>query len=283
MSLLFSGDSAVCRCVWYNVDMIAKECVENWVLNESEGNLMSKRTAVIPGATRGIGRGLFHRLGKLGVNVATVYHADETAALRFQEEAKELGIGYHIEKMDIRDFKGIELFIAKVHEKFGRMDYLVNNVGIDDCKPIFDESMEEWRMSQDIILNAPFFMSKLVLQYMREQKFGRIVNMGASSKDYYNGAAGLGPFGVHKAALTVLTKTLALEEIRNGITVNMVAPGSTKDAGVNPEGKRIPVSQIPIGRRVEIDEVVDAIMYFLSDNSNSVTGQFIGINGGLST
>lgn len=104
-----------------------------------------------------------------------------------------------------------------------------------------------------------------------------------TTKDYYKGAVGVGAFGVHKAALTVLTKTLALEEIKYGITVNMVAPGSTKDAGTNPEEKRIPISSIPIGRRVEIEEVVDAIMYFLSDNANSVTGQFIGVNGGLST
>lgn len=118
---------------------------------------------------------------------------------------------------------------------------------------------------------------------MRAQQFGRIVNIGASSKDYFKGTPGLGPFGIHKAALTVFTKTLALEEIINGITVNMVAPGSTRDAGTNPEERRIPVTLIPIGRRVEIDEVVDAIMYFLSDKANGVTGQFIGVNGGLST
>jgi 3-oxoacyl-[acyl-carrier protein] reductase len=79
------------------------------------------------------------------------------------------------------------------------------------------------------------------------------------------------------------TKTLALEEIQNGITVNMVAPGSTRGAGSNPEEKRIPISQIPIGRRVEVQEVVDAILYFLSNGAGAVTGQCIGVNGGLST
>jgi 3-oxoacyl-[acyl-carrier protein] reductase len=88
---------------------------------------------------------------------------------------------------------------------------------------------------------------------------------------------------VHKGALSLLTKSLALEEIANGITVNMVAPGSTKDAGGSPEERRIPVGSIPLGRRVEIDEVVEAVMYFLSDNAAGVTGQCIGVNGGLST
>lgn len=81
---------------------------------------------------------------------------------------------------------------------------------------------------------------------MRRQRFGRIVNIGAASKDYDNGVPGYGPFGIHKSALLVLTKTLALEEIANGITVNMVAPGSTNNAGTIPEELRIPLNRIPL-------------------------------------
>lgn len=241
------------------------------------------RTAIVTGATKGIGRGLFRRLASLGVEVATVYHKDVEAAERFEKSAEEYGIRYHIEALDICDFPKVDDYVKRVSDKFGRIDYLINNVGYDDFRTLYDTPFEAWKKSQDIILNAPVYMSKRVLPIMRSQKFGRIINIGASSKDYFKGAAGIGAFGVHKAALAVFTKTLALEEIGHGITVNMVAPGSTKDAGSNPEDKRIPISSIPIGRRVEIDEVVDAIMYFLSDNANSVTGQFIGVNGGLST
>jgi len=241
------------------------------------------RAAIVTGATKGIGRGVFKSLAGLGVDVATVYHKDQEAAFRFEKEAKEYGINYHIESLDVCNFSKLDGFVERVIGKLGRIDYLVNNVGYDDFNMLYNIPFEEWKKSQDIILNAPVYLSKLVLPTMRSQKFGRIINIGASSKDYYKGAAGIGAFGVHKAALAVFTKTLALEEISYGITVNMVAPGSTKDAGSNPEEKRIPISRIPIGRRVEIDEVVDAIMYFLSDNTNSVTGQFIGVNGGLST
>jgi 3-oxoacyl-[acyl-carrier protein] reductase len=97
------------------------------------------------------------------------------------------------------------------------------------------------------------------------------------------GAAGLGPFGVHKAALEVLTKTVALEEIAHGITVNMVAPGSTEGAGTLREEERIPVARIPLGRRVGLGEVADAVLYFFSERSGATTGQFLGVNGGLST
>lgn len=241
------------------------------------------RVAVITGATRGIGKGIFNRLASQGVNIATIYKKDNESANKLEQEAKDFGILYYLDCFDIREFGRLDSFINEVKKKFGRIDYLVNNVGTDNFKNIFDTSFEEWKLSQDIILNAPVYLSKLVLPIMRAQKFGRIINIGASSKDYYKGAPGIGAFGVHKAALTVFTKTLALEEIKYGITVNMVAPGSTKNAGSNPEEKRIPIEQIPIGRRVEIDEVVDAVMYFLSDNSKSVTGQFIGVNGGLST
>lgn len=82
---------------------------------------------------------------------------------------------------------------------------------------------------------------------------------------------------MHKAALVVLSRTLALEEIGSGITVNVVAPGSTQDAGDIPEDERISVSRIPLGRRVEIEEVVNGVLYFLSDKSAGVTGQFLGI------
>lgn len=241
------------------------------------------RVAVVTGGTRGIGRGICLRLLSSGVAVATTFHRDEEAASRLESEASRLGSPLWLSRVDLLDASGMEEFVGRVEEKYGRLDYLVNNVGIDVFKPIGEVSLHEWRLSQDIILNAPFMLCRMVLPVMRRQKFGRIVNLGASSRDYFKGAAGLGPFGVHKAALTVLTRTLALEEIRNGITVNMVAPGSTAGAGSLPEERRIPVSQIPIGRRVEIDEVVDAVMYFLSDRAAGVTGQFLGVNGGLST
>lgn len=241
------------------------------------------RTAIITGATRGIGRGIAARLASQGANIATVYHADEASADALKRLCGEKKSPLFIEKLDVRDFGRIPGFVGRVVERFGRIDYLINNVGADIFKTIDDVSFDEWRASQDLILNAPFLFCKAVLPYMRKEKFGRIINIGASSKDYMKGQPGLGPFAVHKAALTVLTKTLALEEIQNGITVNVVAPGSTRDAGTAPEELRIPVDRIPIGRRIEIEEVVEAVMYFLSDTAGSTTGQFIGVNGGLST
>ncbi len=244
---------------------------------------MEKRIAIITGATRGIGRGLFKRLSGLGYSIATTYHSDEMAADDLRQQANRAGIDYLVERVDIEQLNVLPPFIDKVCDRFGRADYLVNNVGIDDFHSIYYLTLRDWKKSQDIILNAPFVLSKAVLPIMRGQRFGRIVNIGASSWDFFKGVQRAAAFGVDKAALAILTKTLALEEISYGITVNMVAPGSTTGAGILPEEERIPISQIPIGRRVSIEEVVDAIMYFLSDSAGGVTGQLLGVNGGLST
>lgn len=242
-----------------------------------------KKTIIITGATRGIGKGLFDRLSPRSFNLATMYHSDDKSADLLRNTCIEKDIDFIIEKINVKDFNQVRLFVDNVISKYGRVDYLINNVGTSVFKTIHDTTLDEWEESQDILLNAPFVLCKSVLPIMRQQQFGRIVNIGASTKDYMKGVAGIGLFAIHKAALTVLTKTLALEEIQHGITVNMVAPGSTKDAGIIPEENRTSVSQIPIGRRIEVDEVVEAIMYFLSDKAGSTTGQFLGVNGGSST
>lgn len=242
-----------------------------------------KRVALITGGTRGIGRGIALELARQDVNLAVIYGADQHSAEKLREDIVGLGGKVFLIRYDISQLDKINDIVCQVKGYFGRIDYLINNTGINIFKSINEVMFKEWKLSQDIILNAPFLFCQAVIPIMREQHYGRIVNISASGSDYLKGVAGLGPFGVHKAALVVLSRTLALEEISNGITVNVVAPGSTKDAGDMPEDQRIPVSRIPLGRRVEIDEVVHGVLYFLSDKSSGVTGQLLGINGGLST
>ncbi|MGE5458860.1 MAG: SDR family NAD(P)-dependent oxidoreductase, partial [Methanobacterium sp.] len=224
-----------------------------------------QRVAIITGATKGIGFGVFEKLISQGVAVATVYHRDEEAAAAFQRKAEEAEVACFIQKINVADYARMDTFIQGVLDRYGQIDYLINNVGGDIFKTVYDMTFDEWLAAQNLILNAPVYLCKKVLPHMRRRGFGRIVNIGASSKNYIQGAPGLSPFGIHKAALTVFTRTLALEEMHHGITVNMVAPGSTRGAGGKPEEERLPVSAIPIGRRVEIEEVVAPILYFLSD------------------
>lgn len=241
------------------------------------------RVAVITGATHGICLRLAERLADKGVRIAIIYKDNDVQAESFAEAISSRNSESMVVKGNITEKNNLVTLVSNVIEKWGRIDFLVNGVGTDISAPISELSEDEWALSQEIILNVPFRLIKYCLPVMHEQHFGRIINIGASSRNYMEGQAGLAPFGVNKGALNILTKTLAIEEISKGITVNMVAPGSTAEAGVNKEEDRIPVSRIPIGRRMTRDEVTEAIMYFLSENAASVTGQFIGINGGCST
>lgn len=245
-------------------------------------NYWNSKVAIITGATHGIGLRLAERLSEKGVKISTIYRNNDDQANDLKKIIDNNGSELFIIKGNIVDKNNIKALIEGTINKWNGIDFLINNIGIDISKEIYDLSEEEWNISQEIMLNVPFRIIKSCLPIMRKQKFGRIINMGASSKNYMKGQAGLTPFGLNKAALNILTQTLALEEIKNGITSNMVAHGSTAESGVNKEEDRIPISQIPIGRRIKRDEIIDGIIYFLSENANSVTGQFLGINGGCS-
>lgn len=240
------------------------------------------RVAVITGATHGICLRLAERLAQKGVKIATIYKTNDSQAAKLCEYTENVGSQCITVKGDVCEHENILRLIDQTMAKWGRIDFLINGIGTDISGNIADLTEEEWRLSQEITLNVPFFTVKQCLPIMREQKFGRIITMGASSLDYMKGQAGLAPFGMNKAALNIFTQTLALEEITNGITANMVAPGSTAESGVNREEDRIPIDKLPLHRRISRDEVTEAIIYFLSENAGAVTGQFIGVNGGCS-
>lgn len=248
-----------------------------------KNNYWNGRTAIITGATHGICLRLAERLLEKGVRIATIYKTNDEQAKAFADTISAENSESIVIKGDVTDKNNLKMLTQKVIENWGRIDFLINGVGTDISAPIEELSEEDWLLSQEIILNVPFRLIKYCLPIMHQQCFGRIINIGASSRNYMEGQSGLAPFGVNKGALNILTKTLAIEEISKGVTVNMVAPGSTAEAGINKEEDRIPLSRIPIGRRMTKDEVTEAIIYLLSENAACVTGQFIGVNGGCST
>lgn len=152
------------------------------------------RVAIVTGGTKGIGGGICRRLLSGGVNVATLYHRDQEAADRLKSFAQAVGMRAIVECIDVRDSDALKTFVASAQNEFGRIDYFINNVGIDVFKSIMDLSFHEWKESQDIILNAPLVLCRLVVPIMRHQAFGRIINIGASSKDYMKGTPGARSF-----------------------------------------------------------------------------------------
>mgnify|MGYP001606201301 CR=1 FL=1 len=164
-------------------------------------------------------------------------------------------------------------FVDRVHRCFGRIDYLVNNVGTDTAAAVHDVSPEEWHRSQDVLLNAPFYLSKAVLPHMRGRRFGRIVNIGAAAAAAKAGA-GMGAYAASKAGVLKLTESLADEAKNDGITVNAILP-TTIDTAAN----RKDMPRADFSKWVQPDEIAALIEYLLSDKASAVTGANIPIAG----
>jgi len=162
-----------------------------------------ERVALVTGGTRGIGRGIVESLLGHGVAVATTYHQDEAAAESLRRYGQESRAQLLVEKFDVTQLNQVAEFVRRTHQRFGRIDYLVNNVGADCCRPIADIAVKEWLDSADLILHAPFAFARAVVPIMRQQRFGRIINIGASYRNYTSAHAGFAPFSVFKGALGV--------------------------------------------------------------------------------
>jgi len=135
----------------------------------------SGKTAVITGATHGIGLRLAERLSEKGVKISTIYRNNDDQANNLKKIIENNGSESYIIKGDILDKNNIKALIEGTVNKWNRIDFLINNIGIDIAKEIYNLSEEEWIMSQEIMLNVPFRTIKLCLPIMRKQKFGRII------------------------------------------------------------------------------------------------------------
>ena len=184
---------------------------------------MDQRVAIVTGGARGIGAAVSTALARDGVHVAAGYHAGRDAAdqLRKQLEAEGLSVSVHQGNVGVPE--DCQRVVAEVLDARGRVDYLINNAGVTVDKTVRRMSVEDWHAVLRINLSGAFYMMKAVLDHMLERGFGRIVNI--SSLVGQSGAFGQANYAASKSGLFGLTKTLALETARKGITVNCVTPG----------------------------------------------------------
>lgn len=244
------------------------------------------KTALITGASQGIGAALALRLAKDGYNIAVNYYPSENDrenALKVCEQCKALGVDSAIFAADVSDFEECGGMVSAVKEKFGTIDALVNNAGI--TKDGLLARMTEAQYDSVIAVNqkSVFNMLKMVLTIMMKQKSGRVVNVASVAGLYGN--AGQMNYSASKAAIIGMTKTAAKEFGSRGITVNAIAPGLIKtpmtDALSDDQKKKI-FEQIAMRRFGEVDEIAGVVSFLLSDDASYVTGQTIEISGGLS-
>ena len=237
---------------------------------------MKKRTAVVTGGTRGIGRGICELLKEEGYDVVAGYAGNEEAAAKFSEET---GIETH--KWDVSDFNACQEAIESISASHGNPTILVNNAGITRDGTLKRMSYDDWMSVIQTNLTSVFNMCKGTWSHMVEENFGRIVNI--SSVNGQAGQYGQVNYCAAKAGVIGMTKALAQEGSRFNITANTVAPGyvATDMVAAVPENilEKI-VATIPVGRLGDASEIARAVWFLCREDSKFVTGSTISINGG---
>ncbi|MBV9700353.1 MAG: 3-oxoacyl-[acyl-carrier-protein] reductase [Candidatus Eremiobacteraeota bacterium] len=240
------------------------------------------RVALVTGGTRGIGAAITKLLSESGAAVAAGYNRGKESAEKFANEMSGKGAKISVHQGRVDDADDCSRVVREVMERFGRIDFLVNNAGITIDKTVRKMSVDDWRQVLNVNLSGAFQMTKATLEHMIERGSGRVVNI--SSVIGETGNIGQANYAASKAGLFGFSKSLALELAQRGITVNCVAPGfiETEMVAAIPENVLAKVvEKIPQRRLGRPDEVARVVRFLLEDESSYITGAVYSINGGL--
>lgn len=240
-----------------------------------------KQVAIITGAASGIGKGIAFSLAEEGVFVIIADLSDngELVAKKIKEE----GNNANFYKVNVADCENVQSFIKSVDDNFGRIDILVNNAGIRPTKSFRDMVFEDWNKVLNINLNSVYHCCSAVLPIMERNNWGRIVSISSLAAQQ-GSTGGHSHYAASKAGIVGLSKSLAREYARQGITVNVVAPGliDTPGWGRSLDGKRDQYAErVPVGRLGFPKDVANAVCFLTSDRAEYITGITLPVNGGL--
>ena len=234
------------------------------------------RIALVTGGTRGIGGAISIALKNEGCKVAATYNSNTAAAEAF---AKEHDID--VFQWNVADAAACEKGVKEVTEKLGAVDILINNAGISKAAMSHKMTIEQW---DDVIrtdLDSVFYMTRCVLEGMREKAFGRIISI--SSINGQKGEMGLVNYSAAKAGVLGFTKALAQETARKNITVNAIAPGYIDTeilADASEDFLKSLITKIPVGRLGTVEEISRTVTFLASEDAGFITGSTITANGG---
>ena len=242
---------------------------------------LTGKVALITGAAQGIGKAVALLLARHGADIVVsdinLEKAEETA-----KEIESIGPKAMAIKVNVASLNDVERMVEAVLKKFGRIDILINNAGITRDKLILRMTEEDWDIVLNVNLKGTFNCTKAVVRHMAKQRSGKIVSIASVVGEMGN--AGQVNYAASKAGVIGLTKTIAREFAQRGINVNAIAPGYIETPmtevlsdKVKEELKRL----IPMERLGKPEDVAEAVLFLVSEESNYITGQVLNVNGGI--
>jgi acetoacetyl-CoA reductase len=242
---------------------------------------MAKRIAVVTGGMGGIGQAICKELHDQRIRVVAGYHRKEEAAFAWQKEKQKEGYHFDIALVNVADFQSCEDMAKQVESDIGPVDILVNNAGIAHDVTCSKMAKEDWDSVINTDLSGVFYMTRALINTMKQRKFGRIINI--SSINGQRGQFGQVNYSAAKAGMHGFTKALAREIAKYGITVNTISPGYvTTDMimAIREDIRQKILADIPMGRFAEPDDVARLVAFLADDKNSYITGTNISVNGG---
>lgn len=238
------------------------------------------KTAVVTGSSRGLGKAIAMQLARMGANI--VLNGTSEAVDSTAEEFRSQGYKVAVAKGDVRSSQSAKAIIDKAVESFGGIDILVNNAGIKRDKLMYQIDDSDWDDVIDTNLKGAFLCTKHATRHMMKKRSGKIINITSIAGKI--GSAGQINYSSSKAGMIGLTKSIAKEFAARGIICNAVAPGAidtdmTENLSENVKSKFL--HSIPLGRFGTPEDVAKVVAFLASDSADYITGQVIGVDGGM--
>ena len=237
-----------------------------------------KKNIIVTGASGGIGNAIINKLSEAGANILA-----SGTRIEKLEELKKNFEGLKILKFDISQSDKIEEFIENATSELGgSLDGIVNNAGITQDNLAIRMSLDEWQKVININLTSTFLMSKFAIKKMLKNKSGKIVNI--TSVVGHTGNLGQANYTASKAGIVAMSKSLAIEYAKKNININCISPGFIQTAmtdKIDDKFKEVIISKIPSARLGEPDDIANAVLFLISDQSSYINGETIHVNGGM--
>ena len=243
---------------------------------------LSKRVALVTGASRGLGAAMARKLAERGARVAVNYFGSPDKAQKVADDIRRGGGQAEAFKADVRDEAEVDKLVRDVQQRFGPIDVLVVNA--TGPQPFIKIEELTWRACLDqleFFVKSPVLLAKAVVPGMKQRRFGRIINIGSEVFD--RGVAEFSNYVSAKGAQLGLTRSWAMELAKFGITVNLVAPGwipTERHVNDPQEAKDAYAAAVPMGHMGKDEDVAEAVAFLASDGAKFVTGQKLSVNGG---